>query len=71
MINWPDSREGEHAEAPAGDEAHDHAADEQEAVAEQSAQHVGARRNLRKGATQEGWKTTHHDETKQNTTSRM
>ena len=46
MVDRPHGSKGEHAEAPAGDEAHHHAATQEKDVAEQRAQHVGAGGNL-------------------------
>lgn len=46
VIDRPHGREGEHAEPPAGDETHHHAATQQQDVAEQRTQHVSAGRNL-------------------------
>ena len=46
VINRSDGGKREHAEAPAGEEAHNHAAHQQQNIAEQRPQHVGAGRNL-------------------------
>ena len=46
VVDGPNRSEGQHAQAPAGDEAHYHPARQKQAVAEKGAEHVGARRHL-------------------------
>lgn len=49
VVDRPHGCKGEHAEAPAGHEAHHHAAAQQQDAAEQRSQHVRTGRNLEGG----------------------